>query len=498
MHARIFLLTTLLLHPQVAFAGGDEDAPEAVVEGAESGSEPTEVDQSGWLFRALFIEEYRGRSVAAPEPAAGVDPLLRPVPSDESDHDIHFFTDMGLTDPGDHFQANLSLALFADVDGSFPGGRHSALASIYDYDAPFSSVWFDAYVLSAEYHSEDVVKLARGGRQVSELGLPVTFDGASLVFGVSRPYLDIFVFGGRTHHFFELDADLFEDWIASTGFVIRPTQDFKIEIDYRLAIESVIRESRVLLDERIVVEEREDRVDHSYGLTAWYRYDDWFNLKVDLHNINEELAEVGAACKLASSDLDMGADVGVDAQLVTLRTLAEREDPFFAVLGESKPYVRWRIDLWKDYRTKAGDYGLHLGWNARELFDGEESLANRNVGRIYLQVDATDIVVEGPFVSAAAEVHYQRAAGLFNGDYIVTAGGSAGYAKGEIKAEAGTFYQKYKYDYYRDLRESEDVRTYFGSVTYEPLEWLTVRGRYEYERLDRDVHTFTLALSQTY
>ena len=73
-----------------------------------------------------------------------------------------------------------------------------------------------------------------------------------------------------------------------------------------------------------------------------------------------------------------------------------------------------------------------------------------------------------------------------------------GYKNRFIRAEAGTWYQRFKYNYYRDVQEIDDVRTVFTSVTWKALDWLSVRARYQYENLeDRDMHTVFLTLTQS-
>ncbi|MBW2278316.1 MAG: hypothetical protein JRF63_12545, partial [Deltaproteobacteria bacterium] len=49
-----------------------------------------------------------------------------------------------------------------------------------------------------------------------------------------------------------------------------------------------------------------------------------------------------------------------------------------------------------------------------------------------------------------------------------------------------------------DAEELADVRTFFGELEYEPLEWLSIRLRYEYDQLDRDIHTLIIRLAQVY
>lgn len=496
MRLRLALLPLLLASAPALATEGDAE-PDAVVtaadEGADGGADEG-ANEDGWRFRGFFLEEYRGRATSAPGAEPGEDPALS-LP-DESDHDLRLFVDMSVTDPGDHFRAQATAALWVDLDG-YPDSLQSGLASMRDYDKPWSQVWGDVYVLTAEYHSEGWLRLARGGRQVAETGRPTTFDGATFVFQLEPRMVEAFVFGGRTHHFFETTLEPFQDWMAAGGFTFRPLEELKIEVEYRLAIEQIPEHAQAIVGRGLEEEPQEELVDHSYELTMWYRRDDWLGLKLRLGGINEDFARAGLGLALTETEWNMGMDLKVDAQTTTLHSLAEDDNPFYAVLRESQANLKWRLDLWKIWDTRVGDYGLHLGWNARELLEGEEGPFNRNVGRIYLSADARDIGIVGPFFGVSMEAHYTRA-DAFADDLILTVGGSAGWDDRTVRAEIGTFYQRFKYDYYKDASEVADVRTYFASIGYKPLAWFSVRGRYEYEAVDRDIHTFTLALSQQY
>jgi hypothetical protein len=466
-------------------AGAEDAGDKKPSREAAKEQEVSAVAESGdsWRIWLFALEEYRLR--ASMSPGEGGGSPLGSLAEDESDQDVRLFLEGGVVDPDDNFAAEVSLGLWWDIDGSIPDGNPYGLASTFDYRQP----WWDVYTLTAEYRSKGVLRLARGGRQASEHGLPVTFDGASIrLTGVER-YLDFFVFGGRSTHFFEVAAEPFEDWIASAGAVVRASPSVRFELDYRLSLEDVLQSDK---------QTKEGLSDHSYGLSAWCRSGDWLYAKGYLRGLNDEFSHAGAAARMIWQSLNLGVNLSADVQAITLHEISEREDPYFAILGESLPNLRWRLDLWKNFETGAGDYGIHAGWNGKNILKGEEGPFNRNAGRIYLLFEGRDLLVKGLFASIAAEGHYTYADWQLSGDMILTAGGSVGYEYKMLKAEAGTYYQRFKYDYYLDVKEIEDVRTYYGLVSYKALDWLAVKIRYEFERLDRDVHTVTLAVSQMY
>jgi hypothetical protein len=214
--------------------------------------------------------------------------------------------------------------------------------------------------------------------------------------------------------------------------------------------------------------------------------------------LNTSVSNAGGGALLESLALELGGEVSADAQLVTLREINERDDPYWAILGESLPYLRLGGQVWKNFTTRVGLYGIHLGINERLLTQNDPTRFNRNYGRVYALLQADDIVTKGPFASVVFEYHYTHLnAGLpENAQFAV--GGSVGYDKKPVKITAGSYYYLYKYDYYATVTEEADVRTYFGEFRYTPLKWLSVGLRYEFEQFDRDIHTVMLRLSQTY
>jgi len=292
------------------------------------------------------------------------------------------------------------------------------------------------------------------------------------------------VFGGRTAHFFEKDADTFEDWLASLGVALHPADNLKIEVDYIFAAEDT--------------ELEEGLVEHEYGATVWYRGTDWLYLKGYGRAIGSVFSHTGFATRALYVPADLGFDLSFDAQTATLKEVNEALNPYFAILGKSLPHARWKADLWKNFATPAGDYAIHAGWNGRVLLEGDEEAFNREFGKLYLSLHAADIGIKGPFATLSLDSHFASLAPEFGGDEgMWTVGGAAGYERCCYKAEVGTYYQRFKYNYYRDVEEITDVRTYFGAVSYKPLDWLRLNARYQFEQFDWNVHTVIFSLSQT-
>ncbi|MFH1811423.1 MAG: hypothetical protein ABIJ09_21965 [Pseudomonadota bacterium] len=450
----------------------DEDGTPTPEAGAESSAaEPAatasaEIDSGpGWQLRFFADEEARVRVAIAP---------------DETDIDGRLYLDASVADPEDHFGGAAALGLWADFDGVNHPANPSGFTEIHE---PRSlPAWVDVYSLHARYQSHDMVRQVRAGRLVVQHGLPLTVDGAHVALAPLGPMLEIFAFGGRSVHFFEVSQDLFEDWIASVGVASEPLHGLKLELDYAFHVEDT--------------ENEQGLQEHSYGLTGWYRLDDWLGVRGYVRGLDAELSHVGGAVRGRWAEQDLGAELSVQAQTVELGELSEVADPYFTTLGKSLPYLRWRLDLFKGFDTEVGSYALHLGSDGRHVLSDEESRFNRTFNRIYAMATATDIVIHGPFASltlARHSVDYD-----FAGDGLWSVSGAAGYADRSLRAEVGSSYDMYKYTYYFSVDEIQDVRTVYAELRYKPWDFLALKARYQYELFAWDIHTVTVGVSQVF
>ncbi len=452
-------------------------------------TDPAAADEEpAWTLSANASEEYRfrhtGGDIAVQEIDGDTGNLVeRRVDGSESDHDLRLSLDGYLWEKSDHFAGDLSAAFWSDLDGIPTSGSQTSFASVDDYQAP--QAWhdaFDVYSLYGEYHSENLLSLARAGRQVSEYGYPVTFDGATVRLAPSRPYVDLSVFGGRTVHFFELSPGLFEDWLASGAVTLRPLRPLRVDVDYRYVSEDIGAADRI--------------EEHFYGLTAWYRITELARLKGYLRNLNDSFSNAGGSAAFEWSRLQLGLDADVDGQLITLGEINESDNPYFAVLGRSSPHLKVDLSAWKAFTTAFGTYRADLGWQKRFLTHGEPTAYNRDFGRVYLLLEALDIVVAGPFASLVLEYNYVLKSADTSKNSLFVLGGSVGYEKGPFKATAGSHFYRYRYDYYADVRELNDLRSYFGELRYRPFPWLSLRCQYGFEQSDRDIHTVTFTVGE--
>ncbi len=436
---------------------------------------------SDWTANVSLLEEYRLRRASGA--LAKTSPLGEAAADDQLDQRLRLHSDVQVDGADEHFRGVFSGALWWNVDGAQESGHPVLFASQYDE----SALWVAPYALSAEWHDAGVLDHVRVGRQDTEHGLPLTFDGASLGLRPMGRFLLLYGFGGQTVHFFETMPGLLENWVASTGAVLRPIPALQVELDARL-----------------VREQRNDSMDadgsafatHSYGLTAWTRTD-LIAAKLQVRGLNEEVSHAAGSMSFSLPSAGFGLDAQVSGQFVTLDEVAESENPYFALLGPSLPHARYRFEAWKEFGL-GGEaiWTNHLGWRGRQLLDGEEQPFNRNAGALYLDSRVDDLIERGLSFGASAEYNYVPTSP--DEGWLFTLGGCASYDSGTFRTEVGTYYQRFKINYYQRAEELNDARTVYGSVGYRAAEWLELRGRYELEIVDRYLESFSISARQDF
>lgn len=443
-----------------------------------------EPDAESSSFNAQFsaLQEYRLRIASHALPRVG---SLGEAPSvnQQIDQRLRLLGDGSISAADDRFRAEMSGALWLDLDGGSAPGAASLFATQYDNARP----WIAAYALSAEWRRDKWLDHARVGRQSSEHGLPITFDGGSLGLRVLERKLLLFGFGGRTVHFFETKPGLFENWIASLGATYRPTANVALELDARAIQEQVLNADR----------SRHDTVSNSsYGFSAAWRSESLYT-KALARGIDDRISHVGGNFQLQSTELGFGLDARVHAQLTTLGEIAESENPFFSLLGPSLPHARFRFESWKDLSVGPDStLSLHLGWRGRQVIAHAEQPFNRNTGAVYLHARIDDFVQKGLFIGGTAEANYVPRA--LTREWALAFGGFTGYSGSDIRTEVGTYFQQFKINYYQVAEELHDARTVYGSIAYRLLTWLDLRARYEIDIFDRYLQSFYLSARQDF
>lgn len=432
-----------------------------------------------WIYRLLADESLRLRFARQVK----LEGESKSKNFDSQDLRLRFAFDM--EDPSRHWAVDWSLALFWDLEGRPSTGSNSPLSTMTE--RPQSDAWFSLYTLQAEYHSRDLLRLARIGRQSSDYGRALTYDGATLVFAPLGRMLELVAFGGHLMRFYAPDMPFFGaagDWLASGGVVVRPTDYLRFDVLYRFTKEDG--------------DTRSDPKDHSVSVAARGRWLDYLFAKAYLETLNKNVSETGGSLRGEWVEGELGAQLAVKAQPVTLHRASDWADPFSLTLNRSLPFVQINSEIWKAFTTKVGVYGLHLGYDARQLLNGhKEESFNRNTGRLYLSAGGTDIGVKGPFAQVVFERVADGPAISSHGQWM--AGGSVGYDHKYVRAEVGSVYQQYKYDYFADANELAKVETVYAEIKGKPLKWLALRARYECDIMKSLVlHSVFFGLTQSY
>lgn len=404
---------------------------------------------------------------------------------DESDMDARVFVHADVAENSGRFSLNTALGLWVDLDTVPAANEPTGLREIHD--SQDSALWLDLYSLQAQYKGHGLLRSVRLGRVVVDHGLPRNIDGGEIELQLLPRLLGLYTYGGHSVHFFEAEAGLFEDWVGALGLRSRPLRNLLIECEALLQREDST--------------ERKAFNELGYNGQIWYRLGDWLDARAYLRGIDDKLSHAGAAMRLRWAELGLGAEMRVRSQLVTLDSLSESEDPYYAIMGKADPFVRLRLDTWKSLTTNFGEYALHFGVEARQLLGTEASHFNRNYAYAYTALSAQDIVVTGPYARVSLE--RQAVSDDFVGSNLSAHGfwtmsGAVGYAKAALAAELGSRYDAYKYTYYHSVDEQQNVQSYFASLRYKFSDTYSLRGRYLYEHFAWDVHTFTISFAQVF
>jgi hypothetical protein len=165
------------------------------------------------------------------------------------------------------------------------------------------------------------------------------------------------------------------------------------------------------------------------------------------------------------------------------------------VLGNSLPFLRARLETWKDFAfDEGGALTVAVGTRFRQLLHDQPTRFNRNMNALYARIDLNDNPFKGAFASASVDWNMPTQAD--DPTRLFTVGGSAGYNARTAKAEVGTYFQRFKINYYRDVEELTDVRTLYVMGSYRVLSHLEVRARYLLEVVDRTIQSAFLTLRE--
>jgi hypothetical protein len=393
------------------------------------------------------------------------------------DHDAFFSGDATGTLWSGRASLTAGGLLFFDIDGD----RADAFQGVHD-----SRPWhLMLSTLEVAYRDNGWLRRAAAGRLVIGEGTPVTLDGAVLsvaplgalapgvLFGLEGS--ELFAFAGAPVYFFVRGEQPLRRAIFSGGTTLRVLRMAALTLDYRGVVDGT----------------RDPELAHDYGARLFVGLVDASG-EIYARGLDRELARVGAKARVGWEPWRLFASAALNWQPVELDRVSDLGDPYFAVLGPSYPHVAGSVELSKGQGVVLADALLRVGWQGRLVRALHEGPLNRSYGRVFVSVDLVDVVTTGPFVSTIASIHHTRDP---FGDRWLALGGAAGWRASWLQLDVGTDYQQFKYTYFRDVDEIEDVRTVYAGCGVRIFGSLFVRGDYTLEIFDRVVHTARVTVS---
>jgi hypothetical protein len=288
-------------------------------------------------------------------------------------------------------------------------------------------------------------------------------------------------------HFFEAEPGFLENWLVGGGAGLRLTPHLQLEFDSRYLHETVLAPGGALGNSVHT---------NTYGLALTGRWEE-LSGKLLARGMNRTFSHLGGAFHLLVPRAAMGVDGQATAQLVPLGEIAESESPYYSMLGNSLPHLRARLETWKDFRLgEQAVLTLAVGSRMRQLLFDQPVRFNRNMNALYLRADLNDLPWKGVFASVTAEWNLPGQSS--DSTTFFSLGGAAGYLSRTLRAEAGTHFQRFKINYYRDVEELVGARTGFAMLSYRVLPQLEVGGRYVLEIVDRTIHSAYLTLREDF
>ena len=416
------------------------------------------------FLRGTFSTSYRYRTTRLSGDRVNDHDLLEQLRIDyatprESTYEIHFLATSGQDLDGD--QDRTDFFPFEDISDA-------------------RDTWWSGYLYEAHVDMNNLLPALtqlRIGRQSGARDEPVFFDGIAADMAVTRR-VNLTVYGGTAVHFHELDDDWGSDTLAGAGLDYFPFRTTQLSLDYLYARDK--REASLTTDQ-------EDKLT---SIKIRQRFSPFLRAMAALRSVNGESRDANARAIKAFPSMDMEVSLAYFRQFRTQNELSNELSSYYDVLGQSDPFQSLDVKIRKFLGPR---YALDLGYFARELTkDQAESAFNREYRRTFAVLDAMDVFYDGLSLSLIGE-YWET------GDKEYAAAGfDAQYRRKKNKKSAtinaGTYFSLYKYDYYFQLGEREQVRTFYVSGKTPLTTALSVKARYEYEDSIENYHSLKIGM----
>jgi hypothetical protein len=217
--------------------------------------------------------------------------------------------------------------------------------------------------------------------------------------------------------------------------------------------------------------------DRMLSFKVWQRFEPFTRVSAQYRYLNGEARDLSVRAAGAWQEQDAEMNVGYFRQFNPQAELSNELSPFTDVIGLSAPFQSIDIKVRKSFANRVA---FDLGYFLRDLLDqADQGSFNKEYSRAFIDAEVSDLFIANLSWTVTAE-HWKS-----EGTSSDTLGTDLTYRikKGgrESRVSAGTFYSLYKYDYYADLGERDDVRTYYLDGRYPLAKGLSMNGRYEYE-----------------
>lgn len=389
--------------------------------------------------------------------------------SSAADHDLIQSIELDIYGKeNDHYLFTFFGEMREDLDGS-PGGKEFDMYRSVDdsFNRPVQGYVYDAYLDVMDY---SVLNILRLGRQYGPKEQDAHFDGAALDLGFFRDRIGVFVYGGLPVHFFEEEGGgNFMDGLAGGGLdlSLHPTSRIVAEFQY--------------VRDRNIFETLEDRTTQ---LSIYQSVISSLETYGSIRIVDEGVKDYSLQLSGDFENEQLTFHLRFYHLVRTDKNRTIEHSPYDGFLGSLYPHQQFDVGFFKGF----GDHvGISAGGTYRYLLDGrQESIFNHSFMTEYITLELYDVWTPGLGFSFSM---YDWSTFAAREDRVTSVGGDVSYERSKVvRARAGSFYNYYKTNYYRDLEEKTDVTTVFLDLRAWIWGDLSFSAKYEVEIFSEVVH----------
>ena len=406
------------------------------------------------------------------------------------DHKLFQMADLTISETKwNHFRFTFSGDLYQDLDGKDDVKEVDATRTVRD--TWHKDVDGFVYVAQAELYDLGAFQYARLGRQYIKHELSTThLDGVDCLLGIGglENRVKPFFYGGIPVRLYDDESDEWDSHEVGGGldlFLGRWTrftyehrytkEDIEDDPDiygsYRNPARSTYQQSALAV--------RHNLLGQGYGYGSLYL-------------LNNKPRWVNAVFSTLMDRIDLDADLTYLYQFEKIEDMPTNGPLYTGLVGPIKPYHDFTLDLMKGIYEE--DVWISAGTQWRVLDSGEEeSEFNHSYHREYLGVIFEDLFKPGLRFSLQAD--YWAVFDDDNDDSTLTVVGSVGYERPDAYSlSLGSSYSLFKYDYFLDENEKEDVYTVSADGRYYLGPKWYVEGRYQVDIYAISEHRFVATI----